>query len=597
MTLLERIHKNKYRNAAILFCIMVIIVAVPLTHGWLFDGYEDPGFSANAISNYFESGDGTQGNPYIISNAYHFYNMSWLHNLGKIEPGTYFELKEGIGEIDIAGQLDGTLGRSGAIPPIGTTDNPFVGNLDGNGVVIKNLWVSTDPSDWYEQPANYESYNIGTDIGLFGNIDYGANISNFYLENIEITNTISGTEEKPVNLGIIAGYVDGDISNIGVKNAKLSFNNAYPTNINSEYSLIGTTSDYVEWEDLPPTNSEDDDGSGGGDLIVNPAKLTGSITTTVKIDGGVDAYLVSRLNRSKASPPAQGFYKYTAKPIVFNSTPTVYSTEDGGMTKLNFDNPTQMEQLEIEEEFVEFFGQENTEYHLMPGGAPGWSAVNKTNPYPTNTIYFKPVGPGTCTVSFIRQNNSKDETMSLYRFKTDDNTGNVTEVQEVVLFFKAKGTLGNGDVAYYSIEVTEADVLAGYKYAIGMSSENYRTGTSAGFIFLKLAGSDINGGNVVLPDPEGNPVRKLNQIAFVSNTSTATSDIVMHKSVIDLDHDVTLGDTAAVYFNVDIADNKVIYCNASGLDIDELAKATPPESKEVFTTEPFPERENTLPTQ
>ena len=71
----------------------------------------------------------------------------------------------------------------------------------------------------------------------------------------------------------------------------------------------------------------------------------------------------------------------------------------------------------------------------------------------------------------------------------------------------------------------------------------------------------------------------------------------MHKSVIDLDHNVTLGNTAAVYFNVDVTDNMVMYCNASGLDIDELAKITPPESKEVFTPESFPKREDTLTTQ
>lgn len=605
MAIIDKVYKHKNLIIVAAFCLLTAIALAPLSLGWFSNsGNNDVDFEAHAISGYFESGTGTEGDPYIISNAYHLYNLAWLQNLGKFTTDTYFELKEGIGSIDVAGQLDGTTGKSGAIPPIGSTKTPFVGHFDGNGVVIKNLWVSTDPADWYEQPYDVSAYDYAssTDVGLFGNVAYGANITNFYVENIEVTNTISGTAETPVNLGIVAGYVDGNISNIGVKNAKFSFNGKNTTNINSEYSLIGSTSDYVKWEDLPPTNAENDSGDdGGGDLIVNPATLSGSITTTVKIDGGVDAYLVSSLTRNPAAPPAKKFYKYTAKPIVFNSTPTVYSTEDGGMTQLNLGNAIQMEQLEIEKEFVDFFGAGSEAYHLMPGGAPGgtngWNSVDKENPYPANTIYFKPVGPGMCTVSFIRQNNSKDETMSLYRFKTDDSTGKVTEVQEVVLFFKAKGTLGNGDVAYYSIEVTEADVLAGYKYAIGMSSENYRSGTSAGFIFLKLAGSDIHGGNVPITPPDGQEVRKLNQIAFVSNTAAATTEITMHRSVLDLDHDVTLGETAAVYFNVDIADNKVIYCNAAGLDIDELANATPLESKEVFTTEPFPPREDTLPTQ
>lgn len=510
MDFIDKVYNYRKIIILSLLCLLLAVAMIPMTLGWFADSEEDHKFEGHAYAGYFARGSGTVDDPYVITTAYHFYNLAWLKNLNLIDDGLYFELESETGYIDIAGQLDGTEGRSGAIPPIGSSSNPFVGHFNGNGVVLKNLWVSTDPDDWYEQPDDTSAYDYtsNTDVGLFGSVAYGANITNFYVENIEVTNTISGTAETPVNLGIVAGYVDGNISNIGVKNAKFSFNGKNITNINSEYSLIGTTSDYVKWEDLPPTNAENDGGDdGGGDLIVNPATLTGSITTTVKIDGGVDAYLVSSLTRNPAAPPAKKFYKYTAKPIVFNSTPTVYSTEDGGMTQLDLGNATQMEQLEIEKEFVDFFGGGSEAYHLMPGGAPGgtngWNSVTKDNPYPANTIYFKPVGPGMCTVSFIRQNNSKDETMSLYRFKTDDSTGKVTEVQEVVLFFKAKGTLGNGDIAYYSIEVTEADVLAGYKYAIGMSSENYRSGSSAGFIFLKLAGSDIHGGNLPITPPRG----------------------------------------------------------------------------------------------
>ena len=168
MAFIEKIYRKKNLIIVAAFFILTAIALVPLSLGWFSSGGDEIDFEAHAISGYFESGTGTADDPYIISNAYHFYNLAWLQNLGKFTSETHFELKEGIGSIDVAGQLDGTTGKSGAIPPIGSTQTPFIGHFDGNGVVIKNLWVSTDPADWYEQPYDVSAYDYAsnTDIAL-----------------------------------------------------------------------------------------------------------------------------------------------------------------------------------------------------------------------------------------------------------------------------------------------------------------------------------------------------------------------------------------------------------------------------------------------
>ena len=584
-------HKHKYINAAMLLLIIIGLAMIPLTNGWLFDGYEDPEFEANAISSYFELGSGTADDPYIISNAYHFYNMSWLLNLGKLDPEhQHFELKAGIGEIDIAGQLDGTMGRSGAIPPIGTSSQPFTGSFNGNGVVIKNLWVSTDPTDWYEQPGQYDDFNIGTDVGLFGNVGYGANISNFYLENIEVTNTISGeSAENPVNLGIIVGYADGDISNIGVKNAKLSFNDQEVKNISSRFSLVGDISNLTYWEGLPSMKNED--GTGGGDLIITPAKLhNGSLSSgTQFIDGAManSAYFVAKMTVGSSNPPPSknSTYIFTSATIDFpeGNTKTVTYTADKDTTQ----NITDWDNVE-----TEFNALYNSSIKvIMPGGAPGFSSA-AANGLPANTIWFEPQNTGTCTIAFSRQDNSDDNNMSIYRFsRKADGTIDTSTMKEIILKLRKTNGLGTGAIIYFSLEIHEDDL--GYEFAIGRSSISENSSKqSAGFVFLKLAGTDTHGGNIITPDVPN--VRMLKKLAFVYDINLSTDQIEMHKSVIDIDGTVNEKVGSAVYYNAN--ETVVLYHNATSLHVIDIAYITPAQSlPEAYSEATFPKREDTLP--
>ncbi|OQC11494.1 MAG: hypothetical protein BWX74_00070 [Tenericutes bacterium ADurb.Bin087] len=216
---------------------------------------------ASSISNYYAGGTGTQTDPFLIATPRHVYNFAWLQNNGVYPSKTYFKLQN---DINMAGTLTGFVGNtSGAVPPIGTDQHPFYGTFDGNGKTIKNLWVSSDPLDWKEKPGGYEYVNVGASIGFFGNIGQlndGAIIgeaSNFYLENIEVTDKVANS-----HAGIVVGLVNGNVHAIGVKNAKISLGTT-AHQVTSEYVLIGKLGPNVEWLDVPGDNV-------GGNLLIDP---------------------------------------------------------------------------------------------------------------------------------------------------------------------------------------------------------------------------------------------------------------------------------------------------------------------------------------
>ena len=93
--------------------------------------------SAKAI--YFESGDGSPADPYLISSPVHLYNLAWLQYLG------YFNKNSALtnGRAQSYFKLKNDLVMTGvAIPPIGTAEYPFLGHFDGNGCVVSSLTVS-----------------------------------------------------------------------------------------------------------------------------------------------------------------------------------------------------------------------------------------------------------------------------------------------------------------------------------------------------------------------------------------------------------------------------------------------------------------------
>ncbi len=248
------------------------------------------GESANA---FFGGGDGTSTSPYKIMTPRHFYNLCWLQYIGRFNKDTdndgiinqvYFSLEN---DIDCS-----ALGS--ALPPIGTTRYPFVGNFTGNDHIISNYTITDEYAKLTKHPSiidtentyytqGSKTINYCSIIGTFGVIGYNATgasdvlntetslygfssnqlkvntVSNLYIDNVTIK-----PKTKNTLAGLLAGYVSANMSSCGVHYSNLDFSNGN-TNIDSSkfngklsnYSLIGdyNSTDY-EWDGHSGQNND-----------------------------------------------------------------------------------------------------------------------------------------------------------------------------------------------------------------------------------------------------------------------------------------------------------------------------------------------------
>lgn len=255
---------------------------------------------------YFAYGDGSAADdpatpvkegPYGIETARQLYNLAWLQYLGYFNKGKnniiepkYFELNA---DIDMTGW---------AIPPIGTTKYPFIGQFSGKAITgydqqgnpiysephtISNLQTTNDYDQIVEtnklpgKIKKAESISDVNIVGMFGVVGELANnipetydtsvtsIKDFNIKKATITSTASNTLG-----GIVAGYVNGPISGVVVDGenivgslnaskldftkgtANYSFNDGKGhsksfTNI-SDYGLVG----FAEGEYLEDVNTK-----------------------------------------------------------------------------------------------------------------------------------------------------------------------------------------------------------------------------------------------------------------------------------------------------------------------------------------------------
>ena len=137
----------------------------------------DDNFSIIAVFSIFEDGDGSEGNPYQIS------NVNQLQFMNRY-PDAHFIL---INDID-ATAAD-TLNSNTGFQPVGTQAEPFTGSLNGNNYTISDLVINRPESTY---------------TGLFGLIRDGS------VENVSLIDAqITGGERT----GTIAGENRGEILN------------------------------------------------------------------------------------------------------------------------------------------------------------------------------------------------------------------------------------------------------------------------------------------------------------------------------------------------------------------------------------------------
>lgn len=248
-------------------------------------------FEGESGKAFFGGGDGTSASPYQIKNARHFYNLCWLQYLGRFNKDTdsdgvidqvYFELTN---DIDCS-----SLGS--ALPPIGTTRYPFVGNFNGNDHIVKNYTITDKYSElkkhpsiidtedtYYTQGAN--TINYCSIIGTFGVIGYNTTgatdvttdeatlYNNFSTSQLKVNSVdnlyIDKVTIKPATkntlAGLLAGYVSANMSGCGVHYSNLNFSNGN-TNISSKFN--NKLSNYTLIGDYNSTDY-DWDGHEGGD--------------------------------------------------------------------------------------------------------------------------------------------------------------------------------------------------------------------------------------------------------------------------------------------------------------------------------------------
>lgn len=246
------------KNILSLIGIVVLLLTLTTTVFAWFVNSDDSNITieGSSTSSYYESGNGTSDNPFIITRPKHLYNMAWLQNLGFYDDKTYyFELKEDIDMTDYD------------IPPIGidgvgnkTSSHPFIGSFNGNSHTISNLCIKTNNFSEYPQIiSNITTFDFGKYIGLFGYIDTKetdsgksvGTLKNTYIDNIHIQG-IAGQQ----CVGLVAGHVNGSLSRIGVCYSSISFPTGSTTletrsNI-SDFTLVGSYDDStIEWGDVP----------------------------------------------------------------------------------------------------------------------------------------------------------------------------------------------------------------------------------------------------------------------------------------------------------------------------------------------------------
>lgn len=120
-------------------------------------------FGGSSMAAYFNGGDGSKADPFQIDNPTNLYNLAWLQYLGyfNLRSGlnngraqTYFKLTSNIDMSEVASYLK-------ALPPIGTSEHPFIGQFDGNDKTVSKLNVSNKRDDYGVYPTNAKFDNSG----------------------------------------------------------------------------------------------------------------------------------------------------------------------------------------------------------------------------------------------------------------------------------------------------------------------------------------------------------------------------------------------------------------------------------------------------
>ena len=387
-------------------CTITLGLSIVASYAWFAAGrplaFGDSTNEANIIggsdASYYESGSGTQADPYIISDKIHLYNLSWLQYIGYYNAFKSFNAAAADDIVQCYFSVSKDIDMGGlTIPPIGTEKYPFLGNFDGGNYTISNFTISNDDptsagSDYgIAKPQNFYAGEPSDVIGFFGvvgalpnqSITYDSSITSFKNFTLEDFTIKSRTNE--LLIGLAAGYVDGPISNVKIDgSATLDINGQTSTaksNITSklsDYGLVGYTTHTASagsyTQDLSEFYNNDDSGGGGeGDEwggSINPrvysrkiydnykgtnsngletSGISQNTDYTINSNPTNDFKIAFRMTTSRTYPYNASSYTYYSDPDYFNNPQdgksvrtkiysVLYHLRDGGYTPLRFND-------------------------------------------------------------------------------------------------------------------------------------------------------------------------------------------------------------------------------------------------------------------
>ena len=478
----------------------------------------DINIDGTSASAYFAYGDGSSSAPFGIKTPRQLYNLAWLqyngmfnkdaNSDGVIDKQFYFELAN---DLDMTGW---------ELPPIGTEDNPFLGNFDGNSHVISNLTVSNQAT--FDRKPTAIDYNVQPEIvGFFGvvgdgakDIDYSYTSSINQLTDFTLNNLTVESKTSQTLIGLAAGYVNGDMSGVRIDgSATLDVNGQTSTAISSitsklsDYGLVGyttktgTSGSYSQklseyFANYDSTEEESDNWGNSIDMLSLYNRLShvynadsydnGNFTveTITSADGTVNKKKVENLNNHYAglydADYSYTFNKHYQGNQDFYYLYDEYSPVSGTMTENSYSRSSidvTNNQLRISQTSSGYLIQTGTYYVKLPtlSSAGNTTELLSTNSSSDATIFTKEAnGTGYRYYAYQTINGNNTKVYVGYRTYSTSTSVNLTAIA-----YNVNGT----NIKKYSTWYTDNTGMYHYRHSSSdTSKKSYLCRNSSGKI-------------------------------------------------------------------------------------------------------------------
>lgn len=173
-----------------------------------------------------KAGDGSVTGPFGITQPKHFYNLSKLNSIGYLAKTYHYEISAALqGPVDMTGVP--------AIAPIGSEEYPFYGKFNGNDKSLSNITIASGTND---SAGGWSEFD---DIGVFGYIAPGAEVSHLILDEPVISSTVTGTGARAP----LGGITTADYTVAFLPDGRLQVEKAASSAAPSDCYFVFRTSD------------------------------------------------------------------------------------------------------------------------------------------------------------------------------------------------------------------------------------------------------------------------------------------------------------------------------------------------------------------